>query len=135
MSIRFIEFPFFPKVAENFHLVAHWNRKNGLKLTKGKIQTSAPVFRTHSRCSDVCGPGHTPVFRYPGKKCCWDCVPCAHNTVKDNRSMTTCTRCPEYHGSNGRRDRCVPLSAGDVRYLSRESLVVCVSSLAGVHIF
>nr|XP_028566569.1 vomeronasal type-2 receptor 26-like [Podarcis muralis] len=81
-----------------------------------------------SLCNDQCYPGFSRKKKEGKKFCCYDCSPCPEDMISNQEDMDYCTRCPEDHFPNNRRDHCI---AKIQSFLSFEdTLGIALTSLA-----
>ncbi|XP_053120377.1 vomeronasal type-2 receptor 26-like [Hemicordylus capensis] len=79
-------------------------------------------------CNEKCHPGYSKE-KVEGKPyCCYNCVPCPHGRISDQKDMDYCFQCPADQFPNRNHDQCLPKV---VHYLSfSEPLGTTLASLA-----
>ncbi|XP_061447389.1 vomeronasal type-2 receptor 26-like [Rhineura floridana] len=61
-----------------------------------------------SLCNEQCYPGYSRKKKEGKKFCCYDCSPCPEEMISNQKDLDYCTRCPEDHFPNHRKDECIP---------------------------
>ncbi|XP_066486273.1 vomeronasal type-2 receptor 26-like [Tiliqua scincoides] len=79
-------------------------------------------------CNDYCRPGYIRKAKEGQPFCCYDCVPCAHGKISDQKDMDDCFKCADDQFPNKHKDQCLPKQ---LTFLSfSENLGMIMTSLA-----
>nr|XP_028566568.1 vomeronasal type-2 receptor 26-like [Podarcis muralis] len=95
------------------------------KLEWHRDLSQVPPF---SLCNDKCYPGYSRKKKEGMKFCCYDCYPCPEEIISTQEDLDYCTRCPEDHFPNHRRDHCIPKIQSFLSF--EDTLGITLTSLA-----
>ena len=113
----------------NFQLFTSWERElnTTAKFLVHNDTLSDLLHNISSKCSDECNPGFYPVFDGISK-CCWVCIPCKENHVKNISGLSSCLECPIDTLSDLNKTHCLTLTPDHLVWT--EWRVVLMFSLA-----
>jgi len=113
----------------NFELFTSWERElnKTSKILVRNNTMSILLQNITSKCSDECSSGFYPVFDGIST-CCWVCVPCRKNHVKNVSGLSLCVECPLDTVPDSNKTHCLTLTRDQLDWT--EWRVVLMLSLA-----
>ncbi|XP_054850388.1 vomeronasal type-2 receptor 26-like [Eublepharis macularius] len=71
---------------------------------------------TLSICNDYCHPGFQKKRKEGEKFCCYDCSPCPHGEISNQKDLDDCIKCPEDQYPSKDHDQCIPKAISFLHY-------------------
>ena len=87
-----------------------------------------------SACHDPCKPGtYKALKKTRGEaECCWECLPCAENSVSEMEDSLACKPCPAGSKASNEQDECITQFEDYVYWSDAGSLIMLFLMVAGV---
>lgn len=87
-----------------------------------------------SACHDLCKPGTYKALKETRgeAECCWQCLPCAENSVSEMEDSLACKPCPAGSAASNEQDECITQFEDYVYWSDAGSLIMLFLMVAGV---